>query len=190
MKALVSRFNLWQIDALGVGVCALLALIWYGAGLQPLSQARAARQAMLDEAGEREQKASHVEDVRRLTEKSLSQIRTELQSVRVRLVQADQSTSRTRAVTALAANFRLTIDEIKPGAPVAASRFTTIPILVSGSGNASDCAHFLHELRAQFPDLGVTAFELRAEPENPDRPARFTFNFVWYAEAPARPARK
>ena len=93
-------------------------------------------------------------------------------------------------LTQLAGGHSLRIDEIKPGTPTAARRFVIVPIVVLGSGSFSDCAAYLRTIHERYPDVGLTALNLRGEPDKPERGARFTFDLAWYAAPGAAQSKK
>jgi hypothetical protein len=119
----------------------------------------------------------------------LDRIRKEMAGTVV-LQGIEQTTKRQGDIRALAETHHLRVDEVKPGTPAPHRRCTAVPIILSGSGGAADCAAFLHDLRTQFRDVSIVAMRLAGDPENPDRPAKFMFNFVWYAAAAGGSAAK
>lgn len=189
-RAMTDRLSLWQIDAIGLAVCALLAGVWYLAGVEPLSQARAARASLDASLAEKSAEADHVRSVKADTERLLASIRTQIQEDAVQLQSVDALTHRVADLTQLARGHALRLDEIKPGAAVSGSRFTVIPIRVTGGGTYVGCVAFLTTLHEKYPDVGLSSMDLRGEPDMPERGARFTFDLVWYAAPPAAAAKK
>lgn len=175
------NLTLWQIDAAGICICAVLALVWYAAGLQPLAQAKAQRVAMIDEAASHEDAATKAEAEQHAAATDLDAVLKQQAQQSVKLCTVDHQTARQAELVKLATTHHLTSDEVKPGATTVGTRFTTIALSMTGTGTAVDLAEFLHDVRTLLPDFGVASFDVRGEPENTERPARFTLNFVWYA---------
>jgi len=185
-----NRFTVLQIDAIGLGVCAALAAGWFFAGLQPLSRAKAERATLGQALATRSDEAEQVHTLSVEIERRLAATRREVQSTHVQLATADQLTQRVADLTQLAGGHSLRIDEIKPGTPTAARRFVIVPIVVLGSGSFSDCAAYLRTIHERYPDVGLTALNLRGEPDKPERGARFTFDLAWYAAPGAAQSKK
>lgn len=183
----MKNLKLWQIDALGLAVCAAFALLWYAVGLQPLAQAKAQRLSMIDDAAEREKKATQAEASQHSAQQDLAKLSAQVKAGAVQLEPVAKFSAREADVQLLAGAFRLIIDEIKPAATIPTPRFTTVAFTMTGSGSTVDCALFLHELRSKFPDVGVTSFDLKGQPENTERPGTFTFDLIWYAAPASQP---
>ena len=77
----------------------------------------------------------------------------------------------------------IVLGEIQPGKWTASLRYKSVLIRLVASGRFPDCVALLHRLRVDFPDTAVASFELTGEPSNPDTPAKFEINLVWYATA-------
>jgi Tfp pilus assembly protein PilO len=186
----VDRLTILQIDGLGVAIGAVLAAVWYFAGLEPLSQARADRRSALSTLEERSREASGLSATKSEQERALAATRASLENGVVRLDSAEKINDRVGRLTELARETGLRLDQIKPGAGTASTRFTTVPIRVSGTGRYPGFSEFLHRLHSQFPDIGLATLNLIGEPEMGDRDARFAFDLVWYAAPEGRPVRK
>jgi len=174
----------WQIDALGLLACALLAALWYAAGYGPLAEARAAREAMQQDIAGKKDESLHQGKVLKAHQSICAQLQAQARAGAVALESPEHLLERIKALTAAANSAALKLDEIKPSPALPGERFTSVPIHLSGSGPFRAMAAFLHGLRATFPDTGVVGFELRGEPEMSEKPVRFSFDLVWYA-APA-----
>lgn len=181
----LTRLSLWQIDALGLLTCAVVGALWYSVGFHPLTEAKAARVAREAELPAREEAAFQAEKVRAAADRTLQQVRAQTEAYAIRLSGLERLTEAVAGLNQLATAQGLTCDELKPGQPTIGERFATVPITLVGTAAALDCTKFLHAVRTSHPDVGVVGFDLRGEPENPERPIRFTFNLVWYAAPPA-----
>lgn len=172
-----TRGPMWRIDAAGAAVCGLVLAGWYGLGVRPLASADAARAGMIQEIASREERSEAVARTSRTIESQADTVRG---AQPVRLVPLDQMNRRVASLNEAASRGTLRLEELKPGTPVPGAKHTSVPIVLSGTGTYAAAAAFLHRLRTEFPDVGVSGFELRAD--GPDaRTSRFVFNLVWYA---------
>jgi len=101
--------------------------------------------------------------------------------VKLVLLPASHVNKRISAISTLAAQSGLKIDDIQPGKSVSGSRYEMIPISVSGKGTYAKCLGFLHELRSVLPDTGVSALELAGRPSEESSEASYRFELLWYA---------
>ena len=184
---------LWQIDALGLGVCAALGALWYFAGLQPVSQAAASRETLEAQLTERDTRLSELFASRSTHQRAAASLEEKIHAGSVNLRPVGDVNTRVAELNTLAVRHHLRIDEVRPGAPLTLQRYVTVPIRLGGRGTYAECSRFLHALRTELRDMGVAGFDLRGEPEAPDKPPTFVFTLVWYAAPaapPAHPARK
>jgi Tfp pilus assembly protein PilO len=179
---------LWHIDAAGIALCAALGALWYFGGLQPLSAAAESREALQAQLSEQDAKLQDANNLRAAHRRTLSKLEEQIHSGQVTLQRLEQLNSRIATLTTLAQSHDLRVDEIRPGAPVVLSRYITVPIRLAGTGSYSDAARFVHALHSELRDLGVAGFELRAEPEAPDKTPTFAFSLLWYAAPGGAPA--
>jgi hypothetical protein len=177
---------IWQIDAAGAAACAALGALWYFAGLQPVSEAAASREALTIELSARDSTLDGLFQARSTHQRIADKLSRDIESGSVKLRPAEHVNARIAELNTLAARHHLRIDEVRPGAPATLSRYVTVPIRLAGAGTYAQCSGFLHALRGDLRDMGVAGFELRGEPEAPDKPPTFAFTLVWYA-APASP---
>ncbi|MBL9031533.1 MAG: hypothetical protein JNM80_07470 [Phycisphaerae bacterium] len=181
-----TRGPMWRIDVAGAAVCALVLSGWYGLGVRPLASADAARASVVEEIAAREERSEAVARTARTVEAQADAVRGKQP---VRLVPVEQMNRRVASLNEAASRGSLRLDELKPGSPTPGVRHSSVPIVLSGSGTYAAAAAFLHQLRTEFPDVGVSGFELRADAADA-RSARFVFNLVWYAAPGASPAAK
>lgn len=184
----IAKLKLWQIDAAGATTCALLGLLWYMAGLQPLQDACAAREALQTQVQERTTQLEDATTKREHFEKLVAATQNQIDHARVKLLEVEHLNTRVGELNKLAKDQNLRVDEIKPGLAAALPHYTTVPIRIAGAGTFGACVSFLRELRAKYPDTGVSAFEIKGEPESPDKTPTFGFSLVWYATPPAQTA--
>jgi Tfp pilus assembly protein PilO len=180
---------LWTIDLAGIGTCALLAACWYLLGLQPLSDARAARTALETELLARTTKQESLTAAQSKQKGVLDRLLGDVAAASIHLEGEDQINARLRSLAewALAGNLRL--DELRPGAAASFQHYTGVPIRLAGTGSYDAVARFLHTIHEKHRDVGVIGLELRGEPEASDKPPTFAIQLLWYA-APKLPAPK
>lgn len=190
MKGGANTWRWWRVDAVGVGICVVLAGIVYYAGIDPLQRARAKQESLEASLLNRQQEADAKEQMLRDLRGQIEQIGREIADSPVKLMPWSQINERLAMLTDLAAVNDLRIDESKPGRVIPGARFDMVPIMLAGSGRYRDCTLFIHRLTDRMPDTGVISFALEAGSRSPDDSddveARFEFNLVWYA-APTGP---
>jgi len=190
-RVIASRLGglkLWQIDAAGLALCAGLGALWYFGGLQPLSAAAETREMLQAQLSEEDGRLSDANSLRSAHRRSLNKLEEQIKSGSVTLQRLEQLNGRIATLTTLAQAHHLRVDEIRPGAPVTLPRYITVPIRLEGAGSYSDAARFVHGLHVDLRDLGVAGFDLRAEPEAPDKTPTFAFSLIWYAKTAVPPA--
>jgi Tfp pilus assembly protein PilO len=177
-----SNRSLLQVDAIGIAICLACAGAWYLLGWSPLTEAKASRQFLAEQAAERESKLAEMEDRRRLHQERLQALDLQISEVRQPLEPAEHINSRLKTVTDMASECTLRIDEIRPGSATVLEHYTGVPIRVSGEGGYAAATRFMHEVQKRYRDIGVTGFELRGEPQAPEKPTTFVVDLLWYAK--------
>ena len=175
---------LWQIDALGAAVVCLAAGLWYFAGLQPLSDARAAREELEQKVTMQQEVAQERTRLAETQERQLKKIKEDIATSSINLLAVEKINSHVSELTRAAGDSGLRVDEIKPSQPVALTRFTTVPIRLSGGGDYRSVTGFFRTLRRSHRDTGITGFKLQSQgaagvPDSPE--LRFEVDLVWYA---------
>ncbi len=181
----------WKVDSAGAGAIALLAIVWWALGVNPLVEARAARDRARDELTNRREELRTLEEQVQTTEARVARLRQELAARDVRLGHAADVNGRVDTLTRLALDAGLRLDAIKPGEPAPGPKYTAVPIRISGVGTYQTAANFLRAMHERFPDVGVASFDLRAKPEPPVTKATFSFDLLWFTQpaAPSAPTR-
>ena len=178
-----SRDHAWQIDATGVGVCLGLSLLFYWAGVEPLSRQRATHLEAQAELGQRQDKAMELANAADELQRRLKEVGQAVDDAPVQLKPVQQLNQRLAHLTRLASECGLAIDQTQHDRPHGGQWYQTVPINLSGQGAYPTCAVFLDRLRRTYPDMGVSSFELSREPGG-EVAAKFRFDLVWYT-APA-----
>jgi len=178
----------WKVDGGGLGAIAVLALVWWGLGVQPLMEARASREREKDELIAKRDELRALEDQAQSTDARVARLKQEIEGANVRLARSAEVNWRVDGLTQLALDAGLRLDAIKPGEPVPGAKYTTVPIRISGLGTYQTSAAFLRAMHERFPDVGIASFDLRAKPEPPVTKATCTFDLVWFTQPTAPPA--
>ncbi len=180
----------WRVDGGGVGVLAVLVLAWWGVGVQPLMEARAARARSIDELAAKREELRGLEEEARKGETKTANAKQELERSSFRLGKPGEINTRIDLITQLALSAGLRVDAIKPSEPSPGTRYTSVPIKLSGVGTYQTSVGFLRALRDRYPDVGLMSFDLRSKPEQTATKAAYTFDLVWFTEPAAKPAGK
>jgi Tfp pilus assembly protein PilO len=153
----------WRLDVAWAGVCVLVTLVAYLAGIEPALDQRAQRRDRTNQIQAQETRYAELATSLRVTREALAGVEKQLMSSSVRLEAASQVNGRVAQLTDLVGACGMTIDEIEPGTVMPSlpgAQFDILPITLKGVGTFPTCSAFLRRLREVFPDTSVTAFEL------------------------------
>jgi len=176
-------FSNWKVDAVGLGVCALLTTLVVGVGVSPrIEQVREAEDRQDDLRGARVDASDK--------ERSIRDLRTQLNSLHeqanhlaVNLQPAKALNERLGRIAVLAQNLGIRVNELQPGTTTKGHLFDTVRITLSGTSGFSGCARFVHELGERHPDMAVHTFELSPSSDTDAGSSAFRFEIVWFAAA-------
>ena len=171
----------WQVDLAGAAVCVGLTLLFYLAGVLPLSRLQAAQLEQRTELETRREKATRLAAAADTLQRRLKQVGQALGEAPVQLRSARELNQRLARLTNLAGECGLAIDQTHSDRPHNGPWYQTVPIRLAGKGAYPTCAVFLDQIRRAYPDMGVSSFELAGEPGS-NAPAAFRFDLVWYTQ--------
>ena len=180
-----SKWKCWHIDAVGAGICAVLSGIAVLVVVIPVVRKQSDQAALRADVAQQRQLAARFDESERVLRRELEAVQEELASSQLRLQPTMYLNTRMAFIVEVAAASGIVIDETRSGTVKVGSRYQTVPIHLSGTGSYSDSASFLHQLHLTLPDTGVVGLELSGKPGQPETPATFRFDLIWYA-APAR----
>ena len=188
MSDAAAKTRFWRIDLLAVGVCLLLSAALYLTMIHPLARKQARHVTQSAElAAVQVQASDRAASLGRL-QTELAETRTALDATPMRLQPASVINQRLAALTDLANEQAITLDQVQPGQKVAATRYDVVPIQLVGSGTYASVQTFLNKLHGQFGDTGVRSFRLTARERGDDVVGAFVIDLVWYtAPAPRTP---
>jgi Tfp pilus assembly protein PilO len=179
----------WQMIAIAAGACLGLTVAAYALGVRPLmdrqTQEFARRETLKDRRATASRLAGEAADLQR----EVNAGKDLLARSPVRLQPAALINQRLAAVTRLATDCGLSLDEVRPGNAVDSTHFQTVPIRIVGGGRYPACATFLRNLRQTFGDMGVRQFLVsNASGSAPSATpaANFQAELVWFTELPRK----
>ena len=177
-----------QIDALGViGMVAISALV-YGLGINPLLERHALASRQQQEMTGIREKANESQKILTDLQKQSTAAAQQLEASPLRLQPVTQLNQRLALVTDLAMQGGATLDDLQPGKSSAGSRYDALPIHVAGTGSFPAFTALMHRLHTEFPDTGVSTFEMSGTPQEDPAKAKFSVELLWYTEPVKRAA--
>jgi Tfp pilus assembly protein PilO len=172
-----------------VGACLGLTVAGYALGVRPLMDRQAHESAQLQTLKERRATASRLAGEAADLQREVDAGKDILARSPVRLQPAALINQRLAAVTRLATDCGLSLDEVRPGNAVDSTHFQTVPIRIVGGGRYPACAAFLRNLRRTFGDIGVRQFmvsNVSGSVPSTTPAANFQAELVWFTELPKK----
>ncbi len=169
----------------GTCLLAVLAAAWLfgiGPAIESRTTARAQDAAIFIQQKQADELRNRVVQL----ERRLGQVQHEEWASPLRLEPVARINQRLSEVSELAAACGLELSVVKPGEPVAGSRFEVVPLHLAGSGTFKECAAFLHGAHEAFADMGVAMVDVERRMNSVDGDADFKFTLLWYAAPGAR----
>ena len=179
----------WQMITVAVGACLGLTVAAYALGVRPLMDRRAQASAQLQTLTDRRATASRLAAEAADLQREVNAGKEILARSPVRLQPAALINQRLAAVTRLATECGLSLDEVRPGNAVDSTHFQTVPIRIVGGGRYPACAAFLRNLRQTFGDIGVRQFmvsNVSGSVPSATPAANFQAELVWFTELPRK----
>lgn len=171
-----------RADAVGIAVLALVSVGAHFMVVQPFRTARADALAGNAELSTMTHALSTLESEVRSARDTLADVEKQLRSA-LALEPASSLNQRMAAIPELGDACGVRVREVIPRAPQPGRRFTRVPLTIGGEGPPGALNVFLRDLHARFPDTEITTFTIAARTDDPQEPARFTLEMVWYAQA-------
>jgi Tfp pilus assembly protein PilO len=175
--------------AIAAAACLGLTVAAYALGVRPLMDRRAQESAQRETLKDRRATASRLAAEAADLQREVNAGKEILARSPVRLQPAALINQRLAAVTQLATECGLSLDEVRPGNAVDSTHFQTVPIRIVGGGRYPQCAGFLRNLRQTFGDMGVRQFMVSnvGGPVPSATPAAsFQAELVWFTELPRK----
>lgn len=152
------------VDAAGLLACLAVAAGAYFLGVEPVTDARAQIDQKKRLIDEQTRNAADAEELVRHESARLSELKQQLDAVKVQLAPPGDLNKRLAVIAGLLESHGLVVQALDPGAPATdpdLGKFTMVPIRLAGSGSFAGVSAFLHNLLAkEFPDIEVRALGL------------------------------
>jgi hypothetical protein len=177
----LSQLATRQIHGLGIGTTIALTMLALLFGVRPLMQQHAATQVVRADLASVRAKVMSLTDEEARIITQIDRIHADLQSSSLRLQTAAYRNERLARLTELAARHRLAVDGLQTAEVEREEHYDMVPLHLAGSGSFPDCAAFLHNLNADFRDMGVNTFEMTGTPGPTQTDVSFVFEMIWYA---------
>lgn len=181
MRAITRRHRWTRIDAVGIGVCVAITLLWYAATISPLIRQRSLTADLRGRIRDQQRTTERTKAATVAAQQQLQVVRQELAAGGIRLDSAAHINTRIARLTEFFTECALHIDDIQTGRTCSGLQCDLVPIAIVGRGAYTQCVRFLHRLSSAFPDMSVTRVEFRGVPAREIQPQQFRFEMFWYA---------
>jgi hypothetical protein len=178
-----TKLKILHVDLAALGVFALLVVIAYVVGVNPVIQRHQGFDMQAAELKVKQGKARGLSAKVARVASEITQIKQELANNAITLTPADQVNSHLARIALLAGECGLKIDQLRPDKSLNGPRYKTVPIYLVGSGSFPACVKLLQELKRKFPDTSVASFEVSGDPTKSDEPTKLRVDLLWYAMA-------
>lgn len=181
----VGRFPQRNVDLAACGVLLAIAAAAFWFGIRPVFDAEEEQRLLGEQlAASRSELESTQAEYQRVRS-TIEAARERLQRSAVVLHQADELMARQEQVSRTLVEGGLRLEQLVVGTAVPGELLDTIPLHITGSGDFPDAVAIMHELRARFPDMAITSFQLAgggAAAGRSEKAAtvRFVLDIAWY----------
>ena len=179
----------WKVDGVGALILIALSAAGYLLGASPLLARHASVQEQQLELVAARGKSAEVQTSLARVQQQLAVAQGLLAASPLRLQPATILNQRLASVTGLAGQGGVGLDDVQPGKSVAGPQYDTLPIHVTGTGSFPAFTALVHRLRQEFPDTGISSFNISGTPQEADVGAKFSMDLLWYT-APLKAAAK
>jgi len=178
-----------MIDAGGVLMLTLLAMLFYFESLQPWMQQDQTIQAQRRQFLSLRQRAGAASGTVRQLTHQLDSKRNELPVSATAREDVRRLNSRLARIAALASKQGLQLKNVEPGRPSADGDRVVLPIHLTGIADYRGCAAFVHAMRTDFGDTAVYSLRMTAKPDGEKTAVDFDITLRWYAASAMTSAR-
>jgi len=170
----------WRIDAIGAAVCAAATLLVYFAGIHPLSTRQEASELQQRDLETVEQRAARQKLELTALRRRLADTQRSLTDKPIRLEPVRDINRRLAQISRLAGETGLRAADLQTGEMSEGTYYDATRVSVKGSGSYQAFTQFLQRLDSTFPDMGASAFDLKASGRNGSGNADFQFDACWF----------
>ena len=190
MNATWTTWRFPRIDLAAGAVMAAGLAVFYVLTVMPQKRIEDACKEQQNQLIAQEANAVTLTALGRKAGKELTQIRRELQSSPIRFESSGRVNTRIAALTKVASETALKIEQMQPGEPALEGRFSLVPINLNGAGSYRSWLELLAKLPKAFPDIEITSFDLAGNPSEGGGSTTFRLTLTWYALPPEAIAKK
>lgn len=190
MSAMMNKWPFPRID-LGAGAIMVAGLaLFYVLTVMPQKRVEEACKEQQKQLDAQKANAVTLASLGRKAGKELTDIRQELDANPIRFEGSVKVNTKIAALTKMASETALKIEQISPGEPTTDGRFSLVPINLNGAGSYRSWIDFLSRLPKAFPDFEVASFDLSGNPSEVGSPTAYRLSLTWYALPPEAVAKK
>ena len=177
----------WPIWGGGALTCVAITFAAWALAIGPALQQRHARQQRLVELALLQHKSATLSAGLSAARRQHAAVNDAIERLHLKLEPGGLVNSRLSAITRLANNSGLVIEEVRPGQTSDALQYEAVELRLTGSGPYPAVTRFLHRVHSQFRDMAMQSMDLSADSGNALAPdVRVRLNLAWYAAPPGR----
>jgi Tfp pilus assembly protein PilO len=180
-----SNVEAWKINAVGVAALMAMSALAYLCGVRPLLDRHDLAVRQKTELSAARIKSADTQRAWAKMQQELADAQNALAAAPLRLQPVAALNQRLALVSDLAIQGGAGFDDVQPGKSTEGTRFDSLPIRITGTGSYTAFTALLHRLRQEFPDLGVTMFDIAGSAQNGAGESHFTVDLLWYT-SPAK----
>ena len=170
----------WWIDAAGLVACLVISITSYALGVAPLVQRSADIQDALQERQRQEQEKADLARSHNQLKQRLQDTQKELNEAAFQLQPISRLNEYLVKLTNLATQSGLSLHEIKSGKPITLKHYRSIPLRLSGTSTYQNSVSFLYRLNKEFPDIRVSALNLRVLTNSGKPQVKVSMDLIWH----------
>jgi hypothetical protein len=182
------------LDGAALGIAVLASALAAAIVFFPSWRLKADQSSLLDRRTQAERRLVLANSELETAQRTLADIAQKVESSGFRTLPVTALNERLAELVDLSGKSGMKLDALSPGEKIRTRRTVSVQISMSGTCPVDAFQGFLHQLRAQCPDIAVTALLLgrqkgeagRAVPDTGASGAKFTLELVWHA-APEAP---
>ncbi|MEI7836772.1 MAG: hypothetical protein WCK05_10230 [Planctomycetota bacterium] len=184
MNATWKKWQFLRIDMVAGGVMIAGLAVSYVLTVMPQKRMEEACKEQQKQLIAQKANAVMLVSLGRRAGKELTDLRREIETNPIQFESAGRMNTRIAALTKLASETALKIEQIQPGEPTADGRFSLVPINLNGAGPYRSWIELLARLPKAFPDFEIASFDLVGNPSETGSTTAFRLCLTWYALPP------
>lgn len=175
-----------NVDLAAFLLLALMASAAFWVGIRPVFHAEERERRLVHELRSSAEQLAAAQEEHAQLKATMEATRLRLERSAVELHSAQELARRQEELTFAMVRGGLEIEQVVVGGAVRGDLLDTIPIHVTGSGSFPQIVSVMHDLRAAFPDMAVTSFQMTGglsggvPSEKAEARVRFMLDVAWY----------